>query len=298
MRIGITGATGLIGQSFSRLAQRENHEIVAYSRREDKTCSEKETWISTVDNPLPEMKLDTLVHLAGENLLGLWTKTKRERIWTSRVDLTRRIVGQLKTWEPENRPSVLLSASGIGYYGDRGDCLLDESSPCGTGFLAGLCDEWEAAAAEAASLGIRIVHLRTGVVLSRAGGAFPLMLRAFSYGLGGRLGKGDQWMSWIHEQDQVGLILWAIQNKMISGPLNLCSPSAIKNSDFTRQLAKKLKRPAFMHAPAPLLRLIMPGIAQEMLLASQRASPRTATDLGYTFTHPSLSSALTELLQS
>jgi uncharacterized protein (TIGR01777 family) len=296
MRIGITGATGMIGQALGQLAERENHEVVAYSRRTAKSGTGKQTWISTAEHPLPETKLDALVHLAGENLLGLWTKSKRESIWNSRVELTQKIVAQLKTWAPENRPRVLLSASGVGYYGDRGDSVLDESSSRGTGFLADLCEQWEAAASEAASLGIRIVHLRTGVVLSRGGGAFPLMRRAFACGVGGRFGSGKQWMSWIHEQDQVGLILWAIQNESVTGPLNLCAPGVVTNADFTRQLAAKLRRPAFMHVPALALRLLMPGMGQEMLLASQRAVPNSALRSGYSFAHPTLESALAALI--
>lgn len=297
MRIGITGATGLIGQALSQQAVHEGYEVVAYSRRAEKTGTAKQAWISTAEHPLPETNLDALVHLAGENLFGLWTQAKRERIWKSRVDLTQKIVAQLKTWAPENRPRVLLSASGVGYYGDRGDSVLDESSSRGTGFLADLCEQWEAAASEANSLGIRIVHLRTGVVLSRGGGAFPLMRRAFACGVGGRFGSGKQWMSWIHEQDQVGLILWAIQNESVTGPLNLCAPGAVTNADFTRQLGAKLRRPAFMHVPAPVLRLIMPGMGQEMLLTSQRAIPNSALHSGYGFAHPTLESALAELIQ-
>lgn len=286
----------MIGQALGQLAERENHEVVAYSRRTVESGTSKQTWISTVEHPLPETKLDALVHLAGENLLGLWTKSKRESIWNSRVELTQRIVAQLKTWAPENRPRVLLSASGVGYYGDRGDSVLDESSSRGTGFLADLCEQWEAASSEAASLGIRIVHLRTGVVLSRGGGAFPLMRRAFACGVGGRFGSGKQWMSWIHEQDQVGLILWAIQNESVTGPLNLCAPGVVTNADFTRQLAAKLRRPAFMHVPALALRLLMPGMGQEMLLASQRAVPNSALRSGYSFAHPTLESALAALI--
>lgn len=297
MRIGITGATGLIGQALGQQAESKNHEIVAYSRRAAKSGTGKQTRPTTAVNPLPETKLDALVHLAGESLIGLWTQAKRDRIWSSRVDLTRQIVAQLKTWAPENRPRVLLSASGIGYYGDRGDSVLDENSPRGTGFLADLCGEWEAAAAEAASMGIRVVHLRTGMVLSRHGGAFPLMRRAFSLGLGGRLGKGDQWLSWIHEQDQVGLILWAIEHDTLSGPLNLCSPHPVTNSDYTNQMAAQLQRPAILPLPAFALRSLLPGMAEQMLLSSQRAWPHVATQSGYSFAYPQLSAALAELMK-
>jgi hypothetical protein len=244
---------------------------------------------------LPETKLDALVHLAGESLLGLWTSAKRERIWKSRVELTKKLVAELRTWQPANRPSVLLCASGIGFYGDRGDEILEENSAAGHGFLADLCREWEAAARDATDLGIRVVLLRTGVVLGKHGGAFPLMKTAFSFGLGGNLGSGKQWMSWIHEQDQVSLILWAIENASVAGPMNLCAPHPVRNADLTQQLAAQLKRPAFLHVPAFALRWAARGLAQEMLLGSQRAFPRLATDLGYHFAQSDLRQALAHL---
>lgn len=296
MRIGITGATGLIGKALSQQAETQGHQIIAYSRRIISNPPKGRECYSTQVNPLPETPLDALVHLAGESLLGLWTQSKRERIWKSRVELTRKIVAKLKDWAPANRPRVLLSASGVGYYGDRADDGLDESSSRGSGFLAELCGEWEAAAAEAAALSIRVVHLRTGIVLSADGGAFPLMRRAFQFGLGGRLGPGTQWMSWIHEQDQIGLILWAITHEQVVGAMNLCAPQPVANADFTRQLAAKLRRPAFLHAPALALRSLLPGMAQEMLLSSQRACPQVALQTSYPFRFPDLASALAQLI--
>lgn len=296
MKIGITGSTGMIGQAISTLALGSGHEIISYSRRPQQAQGITKPMLSTAENPLPETQLDALVHLAGETLLGLWTKAKLERIWKSRVDLTKQVVAQLRCWKPENRPKALLCASGVGFYGDRGDEVLEENSTSGSGYLAGLCREWEAAAKQAAELGTRVVLLRTGVVLGQNAGAFPLMRRAFACGAGGRFGSGKQWMSWIHEQDQAGLILWAIENESVVGPLNLCSPTPVTNADFTRQLAAHLKRPAFLHVPAFALRLAMPGMGQEMLLASQRAFPRVANDLGYRFAYPTLDDALSALI--
>lgn len=296
MRIGITGATGMIGQGLIALAAGSGHEIIGYSRRPGAALPlVTKTLVSSAADVLPETKLDALVHLAGESLFGLWTVKKRDRIRRSRVDLTRQLIARLKTWDAANRPQVLLCASGIGFYGDRGDEILEETSSQGTGFLAELCRDWEAAAREAVAIGIRVVHLRTGVVLGQNGGAFPLMRTAFLLGAGGRFGPGRQWMSWIHEQDQVALMLWAIETESVAGPLNLCSPHPLTNADFTRQLASHLHRPAFMHVPALALRLLMPGMADEMLLASQRAFPRVATDLGYQFALPDLGDALTAL---
>lgn len=296
MQIGITGATGMIGQAVGTLALGSGHEVVGYSRRPmDPVPHLTRSIISSSDAPVPETKLDALIHLAGETLLGVWTKAKLERIWKSRVDLTKQIVAQLRSWKPENRPRVLLCASGVGYYGDRGDEVLEENCPAGSGYLAGLCREWEAAAKQATALGTRVVLLRTGVVLGPNGGAFPLMRRAFACGLGGRMGSGKQWMPWIHEQDEATLILWALENEGVVGPVNLCSPHPVTNAEFTRQLAKHLHRPAFMHVPALVMRLLPKRMGDEIMLASQRAFPRVATDLGYRFAYPTLDDALTEL---
>lgn len=297
MKIGITGASGMIGQELGSFALESGHEVIGYSRtalsRQPPTVTR--ALASSATQCLPETPLDALVHLAGESLLGLWTAARRERIWQSRVELTKKLVVELGTWQPVNRPKVLLCASGIGFYGDRGDEILEENSAAGHGFLADLCREWEAAAREAMDLGIRVVLLRTGVVLGKQGGAFPLMKTAFSLGLGGNLGSGKQWMSWIHEQDQVSLILWAIENVSVAGPMNLCAPRPVRNADLTRQLAAQLKRPAFLHVPAFALRWMARGLAQEMLLGSQRAYPRLATDLGYRFAQPDLTQALAHL---
>jgi uncharacterized protein len=245
---------------------------------------------------LPETQLDALVHLAGETLMGLWTAKKRERIWKSRVEMTQGIVRHLATWKAEHRPRVLVCASGAGFYGDRGEEMLVEGSATGAGFLAELCVEWEKAAKEAEKLGMRVVMLRTGMVLGADGGAFPLLRRVFGFGLGGRLGSGRQWMPWIHVEDVAGLILHAVEKESLHGPLNVVAPQAVTNANFTRTLARALRLPAFFHAPAFALRLLLRGMAEEMLLGSQRVSPRVASDSGYLFIHPQLSGAFTSLL--
>ncbi len=300
MRIGITGATGFLGRHVIRQAQGIGHELVAYSRSQlglpVLLAKETLTQPKMAPHELPETKLDALVHLAGESLMGLWTKTKRERIWQSRVEMTQGLVSHLGTWKAENRPRVLVCASGAGFYGDRGDEVLDESSPSGAGFLAELCVEWEKAAKEAEKLGMRVVMLRTGMVLGPDGGAFPLLKRVFGFGLGGRLGNGRQWMPWIHVEDAARLILRAVDPDDLRGPINLTAPGAVTNAEFTQTLAKALHRPAFFHAPAFAMRLLLRGMADEMLLGSQRVSPRAATDSGYTFTHPTLAGALASLL--
>lgn len=300
MRIGITGATGFLGRHVIRQAQGLGHEVVAYTRSHHglPVLLAAETLAQPKSAPyeLPEARLDALLHLSGESLMGWWSQSKRERIWKSRVDLTTSLIGHLSTWKPANRPKVLVCASGAGFYGNRGDELLDESSGVGTGFLAKLCSEWESAASQAETLGMRVVSLRTGMVLGTDGGAFPLLRRIFGFGLGGRLGSGKQWMPWIHVEDASGLILRALTEKSMRGAINLVAPEAVTNATFTQALAEALKRPAFCHAPAFALRLLLRGMADEMFLGSQRVNPRVAAELGYHFAHPTLSSALQALV--
>jgi uncharacterized protein (TIGR01777 family) len=299
MRIGITGATGFIGGHLTALAAKGGHEVVAYSRRAAAVVpGARQTLAAPKEaaHALPETRLDALVHLAGESLMGLWTQEKRDRIWKSRVDFTEALVAHLGTWKPENRPKVLVCASGAGFYGDSGDEPVDESAPHGEGFLAEVCVGWEQAARRAESLGMRVVNLRSGMVLGADGGAFPLLRKVFGFGLGGRLGKGTQGMAWIHIDDAAGLIVRAIETEEVRGPVNLCAPEMVSNAEFTRRLAAALHRPAFCHAPAFALRLMLRGMADEMLLGGQRVIPRVATEMGYVFRHPTLAGAFKALV--
>lgn len=292
MRIGITGATGFIGRHLKEYALDQGHEVIAYSRRQGSGLTQPKQ----APHALPETPLDALVHLSGESLMGLWTQDKRDRIWKSRVDFTESLVAHLGTWKAENRPKVLVCASGAGFYGNSGAVAVDETSPRGEGFLADVCAGWEAAAHRAEALGMRVITSRTGMVLGRDGGAFPLLRRVFACGLGGRLGSGRQWMSWIHIDDAVQLLLQAITTETVSGPLNLCAPEAVTNAEFTQKLAAALHRPAFFHAPAFALKLLLRGMADEMLLGGQRVIPRVATEMGYAFAHPTLSGTLASLV--
>lgn len=295
MKIGITGASGFIGSAFGKHAAAAGHEVVAFSR----SGAVAAPWVAEsrrVSSTLDASGCDALVHLAGESLLGYWTSAKKKRIWSSRIDLTKSIVDSLADAKP--RPRILLCASGAGFYGDRGEDQLDESSSRGDGFLSDVCVAWEAAAKHAERLGARVVSLRTGMVLGPDGGALPLLKKVFGLGLGGRLGSGRQWMPWIHIEDQARLMLWCVENAQVTGPVNHVAPGAITNRDFTSALAKALRRPAFFHAPAFALRLLMRDMAVEMLLGSQRVRPSVALDLGFTFRHPDLHSALGPLLSS
>jgi uncharacterized protein (TIGR01777 family) len=237
--------------------------------------------------------VEAVFHLAGESVAhGRWTAAKKDRIRASREIGTANLVKTLT--ELSTRPRVLVSASAIGYYGARGDEPLDESSAPGDDFLAAVCRAWESASATAAPLGIRVVNPRIGIVLGR-GGPLAMMLTPFKLGVAGRLGNGRQWMSWIHLDDLVGLLLHAAEHTEIAGPLNAVAPNPITNSEFTRCLARELRRPAFMPVPAFMLKLAV-GEFGGILLASQRVAPRVAERTGYTFRFPELAGALRDIL--
>lgn len=297
MIIGITGATGLIGTAVGQLAADEGHEVVAYTRSMGKAhppwASEVRPFEAGEPLPIDASGLDCLVHLAGEPVLGWWSAAKKKRIMDSRVDLTQRITRSLAEASP--RPASLLCASGVGYYGSCGDQILTEAAGNGADFLAGVCRGWEEAAKRAAQLGMRVVQLRTGMVLAKQGGAFPLMRTAFDWGLGGRLGDGRHYVPWIHLQDEARLILWAALHPSFSGPLNLSAPNPVTNAVLTKELASAMNRWAWMHAPKFALRLAM-GEVSEMVLASQRAIPSTALAGGFSFDFPGLEDALADLL--
>lgn len=236
------------------------------------------------------------MHLAGEPIVGKWTRAKKQAIRDSRVQGTRLLAATLAGLQ--KKPKVLISASAIGYYGDRGDAIMDESSTIGAGFLPEVSLDWEAATLPAAQAGIRVVHPRLGVVISENGGALKQMLPAFRLGLGGPLGSGAHWMSWISLDDTIGAILHLINNKSVSGPVNLVAPQPVTNKVFTRALASQLRRPAFLPAPRFAVRLAFGELADEALFASQRVEPGVLHQSGYTFTHPTLEVALrAELLR-
>ncbi len=238
--------------------------------------------------------VEAVFHLAGEPVAeGRWTEAKKQRIRDSRVLGTRNLVASMAAILP--RPRVLVCASAIGFYGDRADTLLDESAEPGTGFLSEVCRAWEAEALEAEKLGVRVVLARLGLVLAARGGALERMLLPFRLGLGGKLGNGQQWMSWVHEQDVVGLLLHAAQRKDLRGPMNVVSPAPVTNETFTRELGRVLARPTVMKAPRLALRLAM-GEVSDALLESQRVMPRVAQESGYSFVHSELGGALAACL--
>ena len=291
----------MLGRKLLANAQKRGHSTVAFSRQPDRNLAgADETRLFDLSQPVDVAGLNAVIHLAGENLLGLWTKAKRKRLRESRIETTRHLVDALAAGsaaDGDQKPA-LISASAVGYYGDAGEALLSEHSPPGSGFLAELCLDWEREANHWNDLGGRVVNARLGVVLAPDGGAFPLQRRAFSFCLGGRLGSGRQWLSWVHINDAVEMLLTATenQNKAWSGPLNVVAPGSVTNAEFTRLLAKALNRPAVLPAPAPLLRLVLRDMAQ-MFLNSQHAQPTAARGHGFQFSHPGLEGALAALLR-
>ena len=273
--VAISGASGFIGCHLTTRLNDGGHEIRALRRGE-----------TNVDGAT------AVIHLAGENIAQRWTKAAKERIRASRIGGTRALVSAIAA--ATDRPSALLCASAVGIYGSRGDEVLTEASSRGSGFLSDLADEWEAAGSAAKPLGVRVVHLRFGVVLGRDGGAYPKMARPFRYGVGGRLGSGRQWMPWIHIDDVVNLIAFALEDDASHGPVNVTSPNSATNADFTRSLAGSLHRPGFMRVPRFALKLVL-GEMSDALLSSTRALPEAALAAGFKFRYPDLDLALAQL---
>ena len=284
MKLGITGASGFIGARAAQLASARGWDVVAFSRQ-PRAASVRllvPGKVADVDG------LDAVLHLAGEPVFGLWTAAKRRRIMDSRMLGTRSVVEGFK--QSKNPPRVLVSGSAIGYYGNTGNNEVDEHSPAGCGFLADVCGAWEREAAGVSDAGARLVLLRTGFVLGH-GGAMKVMLPVFRAGLGGRLGNGRQWMSCIHVDDVAGMALWAIENELVGGPLNAVMPHPVTNAEFTRELARVLRRPALLPAPAFMLRLLL-GRMSALMLDSSRVVPAAARAGGYPYAFPLLGGAL------
>ncbi|MFA0812249.1 TIGR01777 family oxidoreductase [Microbulbifer epialgicus] len=290
----ISGGTGLIGRLFCQRWLARGNTITVLSRHPDKVrtlCGES---VEAYSEP-EEVKhpVDVVVNLAGEPISRRWTDKRRNEIRSSRLNTTEKLVRW--TLAQRKRPDYFLSGSAIGYYGDRSGELLNEDSPPGGGFSAQLCRDWEAATLPLQRAGICVGIIRTSIVLSTRGGALPQMLPAFRLGLGGPMGSGEHWMSWIHEEDEVGLMLHAI-DKHLCTTFNACAPEAVTNNSFSRLLAQQLHRPSFMRSPAWLLKILFGEMAEQLLLASERVEPRTALDSGYSFQFPTLEQALADLI--
>jgi uncharacterized protein (TIGR01777 family) len=292
MRIAITGASGFVGQSLAQALEASGHHVVPARRSADASLR----WSTdTGFEPADALSgFDAVVHLAGENIAGgRWTDARKASILNSRVEGTRRVVEALGAASP--RPKTLVSMSAVGYYGARGSTLLDETSTPGDGFLADVCTAWEQEADHAEAHGVRVVKLRLGMVLGN-GGALAKMLPAFKMGVGGRLGDGDQYMSWIHIDDVVAAIRHTLQDEGCSGAYNLTAPEPVTNATFTHALGKALRRPTVLPVPRFALRLALGEMAEHLLLSGQRVTPKRLLEAGFTFGHPDLDAALADAL--
>jgi uncharacterized protein len=300
--VAITGATGLIGTALAASFARDGIRVSALVRNTARAAellpsATLHAWDAT-KGPPPESAfegVDVVVNLIGEPMGdGRWSEARKKLLRDSRVVGTRALVDSLRGLP--RRPRVLISASGVGYYGDRGDQILTETTEAGTGFVAELARDWEAEALKAADAGIRVVRLRNGIVLSRTGGILQKLLPPFRLGLGGRIGTGRQWMPWIHVEDEVALIRHAIAREDVVGALNAVAPEPVTHAEFVRALGEALGRPTVLRAPVVALRLALGEMVDELLLASQRAMPVRTLDSGFSFRHPLLRAALDEVL--
>lgn len=292
MKVLITGASGLVGTALQLSFAEKGYEMLLASRSEPKAANEIQ-W--TVEGRFAEPErlegIDAVVHLAGESVSGLrWTDEKKKAIRDSRVMGTRSIVEALS--KLNLRPKVLVSASAIGFYGERGDEEMTETSPPGDNFLAGVCKEWETESRRAEDAGIRTVLLRTGIVLSKDGGALSTMLLPFKMGVGGVVGSGRQWMSWISLVDEVAIINYCIENESIRGAVNAVAPNPVTNAEFTKTLGEVLYRPTFLPLPEFAVSMIFGEMGDALLLASTKVLPKRLEDAGFEFKYPNLKEAI------
>jgi uncharacterized protein (TIGR01777 family) len=293
-KILVSGSSGLIGAALLPVLQSSGYEVTRLVR--GASGQGRIGWDPA--RPLAPDSVsgfDAVVHLAGESIVGRWTDAKKRRIRESRVQGTRNLAEALAA--PPQRPQLLISASAIGYYGDRGEETLREDSSSGDGFLPEVCREWEAAADPAIQAGIRAVQMRIGVVLCASGGALQKMLPPFRMGVGGNIGGGRQWMSWVDIGDLVGAIQCIIKTDTIRGPVNAVAPNPLRNGEFTKTLASVLSRPAIFPMPAFAARLVFGQMGDELLLASQRVEPAKLIASGYVFQKPDLRAALEAILK-
>ena len=297
MKILVTGSSGLVGTALVKALGRDGHMVCRLMRPESAANNEVKDGFNVAWNPATGelggagVGPDGVVNLAGASIAGgRWTAERKAMLRSSRIDTTRALVGALAKMNV--RPGVLVSASAIGIYGNRGDELLTEESKAGTDFLAELARDWEAEALKAEALGIRVVLARFGIILAREGGALAKMLLPFKLGAGGRLGSGQQWMSWVTLEDVIGILRMAIEKATVRGAVNVVAPQPVKNAEFTKVLAKALHRPTLFPAPAFALRLALGEMADALLLSSQRVVPQKLEQAGFRFAHADLTTAL------
>ncbi len=295
MKVLVTGSSGLIGSALLESLFANGHEVVRLLRKNLAEGSPFWDPENGVVNLADVRNIDAVVHLAGDNIAeGRWNERKKARILDSRVKGTNLLAEFFAT--SQHKPRVMVAASAIGFYGDRGEALVDEASASGTGFLADVVKQWEEATTAAVDAGIRVANVRLGVVLSARGGALKKMLIPFRMGLGGVIGSGKQYMSWVGIDDVVEIIQYVIANDSLRGPVNLVSPNAVSNREFTRMLGHVLHRPAIFPMPAFAARIAFGEMANDLLLASTRVEPKRLMENGYEFRYPELGQAFKHIL--
>ena len=302
MRVLITGVTGYLGGNLCEALVRAGHEVTGTSRdperalRQVRGLAEATAWEPSTDvlSAGALRGVEAVVHLVGERVAGRWTPAKKRRIYDSRVEGTRNLVRGIEA--VDERPGVLISGSAVGYYGGRGDDELIEAEPPGHDFLALVSRDWEAAAMEAAPLGVRVVPVRNGLVIGDGSPFLKAMLPLFRLRLGGRLGSGSQWWPWVHVDDVSGLIRYAIEHDTLQGPLNVTAPAPVQQREFAKALGRVLRRPAWVPAPALALKLVLGEFSTEVL-TSKRVLPEAAERAGYLFAHRELEAALRDIFE-
>ncbi len=297
MNILITGGTGLIGRALCKTLLAQRHALTVLSRQPatvGEKCGAATRAIGSLDEWRPDERYDAVINLAGEQMVGArWSEQRKKALWDSRVSLTTKLLEKIA--QANSKPDVLLSGSAVGIYGDCGERPVDEESePAAADFGARLCADWEREALKAHCYGIRTCLLRTGLVLSRDGGLLPRMAMPFRLGLGARIGNGRQWMSWIHIEDQVAIMVKLLSEPHHQGAFNLCAPNPVNNATFTKSLAAAVKRPSFLFVPAPLLGAAL-GESARLLLGGQKVLPSRIEAAGYRFRYPTLAAALAQL---
>jgi uncharacterized protein (TIGR01777 family) len=297
MRVLVTGASGMIGSSVCDALLARGDEVVGLTRNPERARSTNPTviwhpWNSTLERPPADALegVDGVINVIGESINQRWTEDAKRRIRASRIQATHNLVQAIST--AERRPRALVSQSAVGYYGDRGDAVVDEDTPAGSSFDAEVCADWEAAACEAENAGLRVALTRSAPVLDKRGGLLKQMLLPFKLGIGGPIAGGNQYLPWIHTDDEVRILLWALDDERVSGAINSTAPEPVTNREFARSLGRVLSRPAVVPVPKLALAVLFGGELAEVVSGGQRAIPRRALDLGFEFRYPALEPAL------